>query len=350
MRRRAITSRDVAERAGVSQASVSRAFTPGATLSPALRERIKKAAEELDYIPNSIASSLTRARTNTIALIIGDTDNPFYIHVLRAFLAALQARGQQALTFTVAPGATSDDAIRQVLRFRVDGIILTAAQVSTRVVSLCEDRGIPIILFNRYIPGADLPVVRCDNFGGGRLMAQALIAAGARSFALIKGDPMGTTSQDRAKGFFAGLAEAGLAAAAVTALEGGSTYNGALEAFSRAYGADDALPDAVFAVNDIMAMAAIDRFRHQLGRRVPEDVMVAGFDNLPEGARLPYRLTTLDQPVGKMVAETLALLDQRRSGEATERLVPSRLIWRDTVPGLAPAAAIPPPAPARSQS
>jgi DNA-binding LacI/PurR family transcriptional regulator len=331
-RARATTSRDVAARAGVSQASVSRAFTPGGRISAELRERIRKAAEELDYIPNSIARSLTRARTDTVALIIGDTDNPFYIHVLRAFLAALQARGQQALTFTVAPGATSDDAIAQVLRFRVDGIILTAAQVSTRMVSLCADRGIPIVLFNRYIPGAALPVVRCDNFGGGQQMAGVLLGAGARRLVLMRGDPLGTTSQDRANGFLEGLA--GVSGVAVRELTGGSTYQGALDAFEAGFGAGEPLPEAVFAVNDIMAMAVIDALRHRLGRRVPEDVMVAGFDNVPEGARLPYRLTTLDQPVGVMVEEALALLAaQMQGGAAEERLVPSRLVWRETVRG-----------------
>jgi DNA-binding LacI/PurR family transcriptional regulator len=340
-RARATTSRDVAARAGVSQASVSRAFTPGAPISGALRERIRKAAEELEYIPNSIARSLSLARTDTVALIIGDTDNPFYVHVLRAFLAALQARGQQALTFTVAPGATSDDAIAQVLRFRVDGIILTAAQVSTRMVSLCADRGIPIVLFNRYIPGTTLPVVRCDNFGGGQRMANMLRGAGARRLVLMRGDPLGTTSQDRADGFLEGLAAADMPGGTLRELAGGSTYQGALEAFEAAFGAGEPLPDAVFAVNDIMAMAVIDVLRHRLGRRVPEEVMVAGFDNLPESGRLPYRLTTLDQPVGVMVEEALALLGAQMQGEAAvERLVPSGLVWRDTVRGEPPVATV----------
>ena len=340
--RKITTSRDVARLAGVSQASVSRAFTPGARLSPELRERVRKAAEALDYIPNSIASSLTRARTNTVALIIGDTDNPFYIHVLRAFIKALSARGQQALTFTVPPGATSDDAIRQVLKFRVDGIILTSAQVSSRMVSLCAGRGIPIILFNRYIPGANLPVVRCDNFGGGQLIADLLLAAGARSFALVRGDPLGTTSQDRAGGFLSRLQ--GLP---VRTLEGGSTYAAALESFGTAYQAGAALPDAVFAVNDIMAMAVIDVLRFRLGRHVPNEVMVAGFDNLPESARLPYQLTTLDQPVDEMVAEALVVLNQQQAGgntpaaspserPAVERLVPGKLVWRATLRGARP--------------
>ncbi|MEO0411370.1 MAG: LacI family DNA-binding transcriptional regulator [Pseudomonadota bacterium] len=332
-----ITSRDVALLAGVSQASVSRAFTPGSSLSDDKRERVLKAAQQLNYIPNSIASSLTTARTNTIAVIIGDTDNPFYVHVLRAFMATLQARGRQTLTFAVQPGSSSDDAIQQVLRYRVDGIILTAAELSSRVVTLCHDRGIPIVLFNRYIPGRKVPVVRCDNIGGGQAMADALLKAGARTFAVIKGDPMGTTSQDRVRGFNDRLFEEGLRRDAVYEIEGGSTYNGAFEAVLAAYGTTKrALPDAIFAVNDIMAMAAIDVLRHKRELAVPGDVMVAGFDNIPEGARASYDLTTLDQPVAQMVEEAVAMLEKSLAADdldafAEERIVPSEMVWRGTI-------------------
>lgn len=335
-----ITSRDVAMLAGVSQASVSRAFTPGSSLSDDKRERILEAAKRLNYIPNSIASSLTTARTNAIAVIIGDTDNPFYVHVLRAFMGALQARGRQTLTFAIQPGSSSEDAIQQVLRYRVDGIILTAAELSSRAVTLCHDRGIPVVLFNRYIPGRAVPVVRCDNAGGGRDMAQALLKAGARTFAVIKGDPLGTTSQDRMHGFYDRLIEEGLRRDGVTEIEGGSTYNAAFDAVLAAYQSSTGdVPDAIFAVNDIMAMATIDVLRHELGLKVPEDVMVAGFDNIPESARASYDLTTVDQPIAKMVEEALVLMERCLVAEDLEalhdeRIVASEIIQRATVPHL----------------
>ncbi|MEM7569989.1 MAG: LacI family DNA-binding transcriptional regulator [Pseudomonadota bacterium] len=331
-----VTSRDVAMLAGVSQASVSRAFTPGGRVSEDKRARILRAADQLNYIPNSIASSLTTARTNTVAVIIGDTDNPFYVHVLRAFMTALQARGQQTLTFTVEPGSTSDAAIQQVLRYRVDGIILTAAQLSTRMVSLCHDRGIALVLFNRYIPGCAVPVVRCDNEGGGRAMAEALYNAQARSFAVLKGDPLGTTSQDRVRGFCQTLRELGVKAGNIQEIEAGSTYQGAQTAMEKHFSSKE-LPDAIFAVNDTMAMAAIDFVRYDLGKAVPDDVMIAGFDNIPEGDRAPYNLTTLDQPVRTMVMHALVLLDACLAADDLEsvhpeEVVPSQLVWRATVP------------------
>lgn len=330
------TSNDVASLAGVSQSAVSRAFTPGSSISEEKKQRILEAAQALNYVPNSIASSLITKRTNTVAIILGDVENPFYIHALKAFISKLQARGQQTLTFTVEPGATSDDAIRRVLAHQVDGLILTAAQFSTRMTNLCLDRGIPIVLFNRYVPGTEAAVVRCDNVGGGHTMAKAFIKAGAKTFAIIKGDPMGTTSQDRIKGFTEHLLEEGIKRSAIKEIEGQSVYDRAFEAIVREYGGGKKLPDAFFGVNDIMAMGAMDALRQKLGVRIPEDVMIGGFDDIPEGRRWPYQLTTMRQPIDKMVDETLTILDLENKDRPTpsgiDRQAASEIIWRKTIP------------------
>lgn len=341
--RSTVTSRDVARLAGVSQAAVSRAFTPGASLSESKKELILKAAAQLNYIPNSIASSLTTSRTNSIGLIIGDTDNPFYVQVLREFISALQTRGLNVLTFTVQQGCSANDAIQRVLRFRVDGIFLTSAQISTRSVTLCHERGIPLILFNRYVPGLSLPVVRCDNEGGGRKIAELFLAQSAGSFCIIAGDPLGTTSKDRITGFRQRLLEAGILTDAITQIEGDSNYDHAREAFLNVYGNGQALPDAVFAANDIMAMAVLDALRYDLEKSVPADISVAGFDMIPEGGRSPYQLTTMEQPVKTMVEASLQMLDECLGNAlldefAEQRIVPSRLIWRSTVKGEPPVA------------
>jgi DNA-binding LacI/PurR family transcriptional regulator len=331
------TSFQVAALAGVSQSAVSRAFTPGSSIAQEKRLRILDAARKLDYVPNSIASSLTTRRSNIVAVILGNLANPFYVHVLRAFVDRLQQQGRQMLTFTVANGADADEAIMRVLRYQVDGFILTAAQLSTRMTSICHDRGIPIVLFNRYIPGSDASGVRCDNVGGGRAMAEAFLAAGAKTFAMIKGDPKGTTSQDRARGFTDRLIEAGIPREAIEEIEGQSAYDGAFNAVIRTYGKGGRpLPDAVFGINDIMAMGAMDALRQRLELRVPADVMVGGFDDIPEARRFPYRLTTVRQAIEPMVDEALAILHldepQRPIEPGIDRQVPARLIWRSTIP------------------
>ncbi len=332
-----VTSVEVAALAGVSQSAVSRAFTPGSSIAEDKRRKILEAARKLNYVPNSIASSLTTRRTNMVAVILGNLDNPFYVDVLKTLIERLQEQGRQILSFTVENGSNSDEALLRVLRYQVDGIILTSAQLSTRMVSMCHDRGIPVVLFNRYIPGSDASGVRCDNVAGGRMIAEAFLRAGARTFCAVKGDPRGTTSQDRFQGFADGLIDAGIPRRDILELEGLSVYDGAHAAVLRAFREERRpLPDAIFGINDIMAMGAMDALRGEMGLRIPSDVMVGGFDNIAEAARWPYRLTTMRQPVAEMVDEALAMLHLDEPGKPIEpgidRKVPGQLIWRETVP------------------
>jgi len=331
------TSFDVAALAGVSQSAVSRAFTPGASIADDTRHKVLEAAAKLSYVPNSIASSLTTKRSNIVALILGDMSNPFYVHVLHAFSNRLQEEGRQVLIFTLDRNADSDAAILQVLKYQVDGVILTAAQASTRMTDICHERGIPIVLFNRYIPGSDASCVRCDNAGGGRQIAEAFLAAGAQKFAVIAGDPKGTTSQDRVRGFIERMLESGARRSDIAVLEGCSSYDGGYAAALKHFSANtQSRPDALFCVNDIMAMGAMDALRFKLGVKIPQDLMLAGFDDIPEGRRAPYQLTTVRQPVDLMVEETLSVLNLDQPSQTIERgidrPIKGKLIWRSTIP------------------
>ena len=330
------TSFDVAALAGVSQSAVSRAFTPGSSIADETREKVIEAARKLNYVPNSIASSLTTKRTNIVALILGNLANPFYVLALHEFSARLQACGRQILIFTVDPGMESDEAIMQALQYQIDGIILTSAQLSTRMIAICHERGIPMVLFNRYIPTSDASAVRCDNVAGGRTIAEAFLSAGAKTFAMIAGDPRGTTSQDRVRGFVERLMEEGIKRTAIEDVPGGSTYDGAVIATRKLFAAGKLRPQALFGVNDIMAMGAMDVLRFELGLRIPDDLMVAGFDDIPDGARPSYNLTTVRQPVDRMVEETLSILHLEDPHHPIERgidrPIKGELIWRETVP------------------
>lgn len=336
------TSFDVAALAGVSQSAVSRAFSPGSSITEDKRARIVEAARKLNYVPNSIASSLTTKRTNIVAVFVGDMANPFYVEVLKTFSRHLQDQGRQVLTFTVDAGMDIDALMMRVLQYQVDGIVITSAKLSTRMTGMSHDRGIPIVLFNRYIPSGDVSCVRCDNVAGGRLIAAAFTGAGARSFAMITGDPSATTSQDRVRGFVEHLSDGGVRRRAVAEAVGFATYEGGAGAAAALFGecGGRSLPDALFCINDIMAMGAMDYLRIRLGVRVPDDLMVAGFDNIPDVRRLPYRLTTVRQPVEEMVVETLAMLhlDQplRAIEPGVDKALAGSLVWRDTIPGSAP--------------
>ena len=334
------TSFDVAALAGVSQSAVSRAFKPGSSIAAETREKVLDAARKLNYVSNSIASSLTTHRSNIVAIILGDLNNPFYTHVLETFGRELQARNRHILVFTLNEDMGTDDAIMRLLPYQVDGVILTSAQLSTRMVGMCHDRGIPVVLFNRYIPNTGAFGVRCDNPEGGREIAEAFLAAGARTFAMITGDPKGTTSKDRATGFMDRLVDAGIPRSDIKAYEGSSSYEGGAEAV-KAMMADGAkVPDAIFGINDIMAMGAMDALRIEYGLKVPDDVMVAGFDDIPEGARPPYQLTTVRQPINRMVRATIDLLNlddpHAEIDLAHDCPIKGHMVWRNTIPGPKP--------------
>lgn len=334
------TSFDVAALAGVSQSAVSRAFKPGSSIAAETREKVLDAARKLNYVPNSIASSLTTHRSNIVAIILGDLSNPFYTHVLETFGREFQARNQHMLVFTLNEGMGTDDAIMRVLPYQVDGVILTSAQLSTRMVGMCHDRGIPVVLFNRYIPNTGAFGVRCDNRAGGALIADAFLKAGAKTFAMVTGDPKGTTSQDRVTGFVDRLIDAGIRRSAMRSYEGGSSYDGGAEAVKVMMSEGSGVPDAIFGINDIMAMGAIDALRIEYGVSIPGDVMVAGFDDIPEGARPPYRLTSVRQPINRMVRATIDLLNlgdpHAEIAMVRDRPIEGHLVWRDTIPGPKP--------------
>ncbi|GGB09456.1 LacI family transcriptional regulator [Allosediminivita pacifica] len=331
-----MTSVDVAALAGVSQSAVSRAFSPGAVIAEATREKIFEAANKLNYVPNSFARGLSTRRSNIVALVLGNRDNPFYMMALHEFSRKLGAIGRQALVFAVEREENSDRALMEVLQYQVDGVVLTSAHMSTRMTAMCHDRGIPVVSFNRILPSLETPSVSCDNRNGGKILGEAFLAAGARSFAVLAGDANGSTSNDRVRGFTDAVLAAGLPGDSIRLFEAHSTYEGGAAA-TREMIEGGFRPDAIFGIADVIAMGAIDELTYRYQLRVPEDVMVAGFDNIPESGRLPYRLTTIEQPVAAMVERTIAHLHlddpDRGVGPAEATHIPGRLVWRDTIRG-----------------
>lgn len=332
--RRRITSVDVAQKAGVSQSAVSRVFTPGSSVSERTRAKVLRAARALNYVPNSIARSLITARSNIVAMVIGDLSNPFYNTVLDHFSRVLQEQGKHALVFRVAIGSEVDDTLLSVLQYQVDGIIITSAQVSSKMAGLCIDRGIPVVMFNRYVEGLDTNNVCCDNLQGGRLAAHTLLKAGGSRFGLIAGERNASTNRDRVNGFLAALTEAGVLTDKLVTQPGHYTYNGGYNAITTMFADEETCPDAIFCTNDIMALGAMDALREKCGLRVPADVMILGFDNIPEAARAPYRLTTIAQPLHDMIMKTLDILNidaTEAEKESETHFLQGHLIERTTL-------------------
>jgi DNA-binding LacI/PurR family transcriptional regulator len=259
-------------------------------------------------------------------MLLGDLNNPFYSAALDEFSVKLQGIGKQVLVFSAATPGAADYAVRRMLEFQVDGLILTAATISMPVTALCHERDVPVVMFNRYVPGFIGNSVCCDNLAGGKLAAETLISAGGVHFAVIAGDANATTSLDRVGGYRKALQSHGFSPP--IAEQGHYSYDGGSDAARRLLRQPNP-PDSIFCTNDIMALGAIDTAR-ELGFRIPEQLMIIGFDDIAEAARPPYRLTTIRQPMHRMVGAALELLIGPSRAAVTKTLE-GQLIRRATV-------------------
>jgi DNA-binding LacI/PurR family transcriptional regulator len=326
-----ITSIDVARKAGVSQSTVSRVFSPSARVSAEKRERVLEAARELGYSPNAIARSLSMQQTDIIGLVMANLNSPFYPYVLDKFLAQLQADGKRVLLFTVAESQDIDEMLPLIMQHRVDALIITSATLSSAMSARCVEMGIPVILFNRYVVEDDVSAVCCDNFNGGRAVADLLLDTGHQQMVYMAGTADTSTNIDREKGFTERLRERG---AQATIYPGKYSYDSGYENGKTLFASDDT-PDAIFCANDIMAIGCLDAAR-DLGVSVPDEVSVVGFDDIPMASWSAYSLTTVSQEVDAMIDETLTLMHEKikaPDSEAATRLVPGKLKIRGSVRG-----------------
>jgi len=311
-----VTSADVARLAGVSQSAVSRVFTPGASASKKTVEKVRAAADQLGYRPNVLARGLITGRTRMIGLVVAYLENQFYPVALELLSRALQAKGYHILIF-LAENSTERvaEVMKELLDYQVDGIITASVGISSDIAARCSAVGIPMVLFNRGQDDENLSEVTSDNVAGGRRAAEFLIAGGHRRIAHIMGWQGASTGRDRAIGFRFALEAAGLAPVAM--VDGMYSRDRAAAAARELCSGPDR-PDAIFVGNDHMAFAVMDVLRHELNLSVPHDVSVVGYDDVPLAAWPAYDLTTIRQPVHRMVDATVSALLTQIEGEGAE--------------------------------
>jgi DNA-binding LacI/PurR family transcriptional regulator len=314
-----VTSAQVAALAGVSQSAVSRVFTPGASASKKTVEKVRAAADTLGYRPNALARGLITGRTRMIGLVVAYLDNQFYPIALELLSRALQERGYHILVF-MAENATEKVAqvMGELLDYQVDGIITASVGMSNDLTSRCAQAGIPVVMFNRGQDDARLSEVTSDNVAGGGRAAEFLLQAGHRRIAHVMGWQGSSTGRDRAAGFRQAMDAAGLPPFAMI---DGMYARDRAAAVTRDLFARQEHPDAIFVGNDHMAFAVMDVLRFDLGLSVPGDVSVVGYDDVPLAAWPAYNLTTIRQPVRRMVDATVEALLAQIEGDAAPRKV-----------------------------
>ena len=325
-----VTSSQVAEHAGVSQSAVSRTFTPGASISPKTRQKVLASAKVLGYRPNAIARSLITNRSRIIAVVMAYLENLFYPDVLEELGRALAAENYHLLLFTGFMDRDSDPVFDQLMQYRVDGIILASTSLSSELSEECATAGIPVVLFNRTTERDAVSSVTTRNREGGKRIAEFLVAGGHKSFGYIAGLENSSTNRDRQSGFIEALAAHGFGDVAI---ETGNYSRPDAEAAARKMLSRPDRPEALFVANDHMAVAVMDVARHEFGLKIPEDLSIVGYDDVGPARWTSYGITSMSQPLKRMVEATVdILMDQIASGEieAEHRILNGELIVRSS--------------------
>lgn len=311
------TLEDVARSAGVSRATVSRVVNGTRNVDPEIQRVVQEAVAATGYVPNRAARSLVTRRTDSVALIFSVPDqgsddpflgrvftDPFFGRIVGGLLTVLRPRGVHPVLML----ADSEDVRRTMTanlrQEHIDGAVLVSISPDDPLPSLLTEAGLPAVTFGR--PAAPLPIsyVDVDQRAGARLAVEHLLARGCRRIGTLSGPHDSPAGRDRLAGFRAAAAEAGHAGAA--GAEGDFTQQGGEQAMRRLL-AEHPDTDGVFVANDLMAQGALLALR-DLGRRVPEDVAVVGFDDSSAALASRPLLTTVRQPVEDMAAEMARLL------------------------------------------
>ncbi|ROS31697.1 LacI family DNA-binding transcriptional regulator [Cellulomonas sp. PhB150] len=313
------TIEEVARRAGVSRSTVSRVLNGVATVDPKMRRAVDEAVRATGYVPNLAARSLVTRRTNSVALVISEPasgsagaeflqrifSDPYFGRVTAGAQQVLRATGVH-LVVVPADREAHDFVLSYLRQGHVDGVLFLSGGDEHGLPHALHEMNVPVVLSHQ--PTTALPVswVDADQAIGGRLAAEHLGRLGRRRAVVLAGPPEMRAARERLAGFRAAAAEAGIAV---------TVEHGDFTARSGAAGARKVLTahpdaDAVFAVNDLMAEAAV-RVLQDGGRRVPDDVAVVGFDDSATATEASPPLTTVRQPVEDMAGEMARLLLDR---------------------------------------
>lgn len=327
-----VTIKDVARLSGVSSMTVSRVINGGHRVSPDTQQRVERAIAELGYVPSRLARGLSRQKTGTLALIVPDVANPFFTLIVRgAEDAARRAGYRMILCDTRADLTIEREVIEEMIAHRVEGIAI--APVSDRSRGHLERLarfGIQFVLIDRTVPGVESDVVIGDNAGGARRLVEHLISLGHRRIGFIVESDDVSTARDRHRGYEDALDSAGIALDPDLIVRATVDPEGGFDGMRRLLEVDEP-PTAVFTVNNLVALGAIEGVRAS-GLDVPDDIALVCFDDIEYASRLYPFLTVMAQPAETLGTLGTQLLLERIEGRAPEQsrvvVLPAQFIVR----------------------
>lgn len=318
---RTVTIADVAERSGVSTATVSRVLSGAAPARDATRERVLAAAQELDYRPSGIARALKRSETRTIGLLITDIGNPFFPQIVRAVEDEAHRRGYGVVLCNAADDPERELAYLDVLlERRVDGLIVASARTTRRHAARLASVPMPVVLVNAEGPAGSLPRITVAHRQGARLAAEHLLALGHRRLAHITAPTFGAgAAKLRLAGVTDALRGAGLDAADLAVAHGDEHVDGGARAMEELLATRPGVTGIV-CYNDLTAVGALRALR-AAGLRVPGDMSLVGFDDIELAAWTDPPLTTVRQPTDVLGRWAVERLTEPPASSATGRVV-----------------------------
>ena len=326
-----VSAKQVAEVAGVSRSAVSRAFTPGASISDDKRKRILLAAEQLGYHVNHLARGLLGRESGIVCLAVADSDTPYMSRVLRKIIERIQQSGRVAMVLAApGPAAPLEEALRQTLNYRADAMVVLSGTPPQSIIRTCLDNGQRLILINRDDHLLGPHNIAIDNAAAAETAVNAFLRAGCTHLAVVTSDAGTPSLLARETSFCRLAAEAG---ARVTVHRKGRTGydSGKTGALALLPGLDR--PDGVFCVTDLIACGFMDTARNLFRLRIPDELCVIGFDDIEQAGWMSYDLTTFAPPMDEL-AERIIELIERPEGTGPEGgriLLKANLVWRSTV-------------------
>ncbi len=325
------TLKDVALRAGVSTSAVSRTFTDGASVSDKMRRKVEKAAAELGYSPNFIARSLTTRRTKLIGLVSNNFYNPIFLEVFDRFTRALQDCGLRPLLVNLSNETDPENSVRMLQQYSVDGVVVASSTLPPEFSKAFRDKNIPVVnTFGRHATSPDVHVVGIDNIAAGRMAARELVSRGYKSIGFLGGPERATSTQDRFEGFRSEIEKHPDIAFSYSFASAYSFQAGRAEILRLA---EQGLAEAYFGGDDVLSIGILSGLK-DLGKQVPQDIGLLGFNNMEMSGWENIALTTIHQPIAQIIASSVELMvamldDPDRYPEA--RLFPCHVVERKTL-------------------
>jgi LacI family transcriptional regulator len=313
------TVRDVAKRAGVSAMTVSRVINGGVGVRPATRRRVENAITELDFIPNRVARGLMSSKTGALGLIVPDIVNPFFSVVVRgAETVARRAGYRLLLCNSEGDLALERQYVEDMISHRVEGLLIAPVGDRSKVnLMALVRRKFPFVLIDRSVAGLECDLVQADSVAGARLLIRHLVSVGHRRIATIVEPDNVSTARERLQGYQQALQAAGIAADPELVVETSADRSGGYSGMQQILSLDP-LPSAVFAVNNMTALGAMQAIRER-GLIVPDDIALVCFDDVEHLAVLSPFLTVMNQPTETFGTVGTQLLLDRITGRSGDR-------------------------------